>query len=67
MNKDKSTSRTVTQEIASMLAGGEAKPLGEERWAEIHERLWAIIDELKEENDRLKLSLLLHANQKFSN
>jgi hypothetical protein len=61
------SNRTVTEEIASVLAGGEAKPLGETRWAEIHERLWVIIDGLREENDRLKLSLLLHADRTFSN
>jgi hypothetical protein len=55
------------QSIAAVLAGGEGKPLGEERWAELHERLWVIIDELREENDRLKLSLLLHADRTFSN
>jgi hypothetical protein len=63
---DTSEFRPGIHRIADALSG-EVKPLGEARWAEIHERLWVIIDELREGNDMLKLSLLLHADRTFSN
>jgi hypothetical protein len=41
--------------------------LSNARWAELHARFWTIIDELREENDRLKLSLMLYADKRFEN
>jgi uncharacterized protein YeaO (DUF488 family) len=69
-----------TQQIAKTLSG-EAEPLGEEHWARSYRQLTDVAtrysDEIKrldkenarlrDENEKLKLSLLFYAHDRFAN